>query len=92
VHTESHIRHVKGIGLHEIASLAAGGAVLASEIGMNEPCFALVRPPGHHASSNTAWGFCFYNNMAIAMERLKRNGAIEKAHILDFDLHFGTGQ
>jgi acetoin utilization deacetylase AcuC-like enzyme len=91
VHTESHIRHVKGIGLHEIASLAAGGAVLASEIGMNEPCFALVRPPGHHASSNTAWGFCFYNNMAIAMERLKRNGAIEKAHILDFDLHFGDG-
>ncbi|HOJ14653.1 MAG TPA: histone deacetylase family protein [Deltaproteobacteria bacterium] len=91
VHTEAHIQHIKRIGLHEIASLAAGGAIKAAVTGMEEPCFALIRPPGHHASANTAWGFCFYNNMAVAIERLRREGKIERAHILDFDLHFGDG-
>jgi acetoin utilization deacetylase AcuC-like enzyme len=91
VHTLSHIERVKNLGLHEIASLAAGGAVQAAEIGMKEPCFALIRPPGHHASSDSAWGFCFYSNMAIAIEHLKRNKAIESAYVLDFDLHYGDG-
>lgn len=91
VHTPSHIQRIKGMGLHEIASLAAGGAVQAAEIGMKEPCFALIRPPGHHASADSAWGFCFYNNMAVAMDHLKRAGVIERAHILDFDLHYGDG-
>ncbi len=91
VHTLSHIEQVKNMGLHDIASLAAGGAVKAAEIGMKEPSFALIRPPGHHASSDSAWGFCFYNNMAIAIEHLKRNKAIESAYVLDFDLHYGDG-
>jgi acetoin utilization deacetylase AcuC-like enzyme len=53
--------------------------------------FALIRPPGHHASANSSWGFCFFNNMAIAMTKLKREQKIRKAFILDFDLHFGDG-
>jgi acetoin utilization deacetylase AcuC-like enzyme len=91
VHTPTHIERVKNLGLHDIASLAAGGAIQAAEIGMKEPCFALIRPPGHHASSDSAWGFCFYSNMAIAIEHMKRSGAIESAYVLDFDLHYGDG-
>jgi acetoin utilization deacetylase AcuC-like enzyme len=91
VHTPAHIERVRNMGLHEMASLAAGGAIQAAEIGMKEPCFALIRPPGHHASSDSAWGFCFYSNMAIAIERMKRSGAIESAYVLDFDLHYGDG-
>jgi acetoin utilization deacetylase AcuC-like enzyme len=91
VHTPAQMERVKNMGLHEIASLAAGGAIQAAEIGMKEPCFALIRPPGHHASSDSAWGFCFYSNMAIAIEHMKRTGAIETAYVLDFDLHYGDG-
>ncbi len=91
VHTPSHIALVEREGLYEIASLAAGGAIQAAQIGMNEPAFALIRPPGHHASAGSAWGFCYFNNMAIALEKLKREGRIVKAFILDFDLHFGDG-
>ncbi|MCX5852434.1 MAG: histone deacetylase family protein [Deltaproteobacteria bacterium] len=90
-HTDQHIEHVRRQGLYEIAALAAGGAVQAAETGLAEPCFALIRPPGHHASSGSAWGFCYFNNMAIAITRLKRAGKISKAFILDFDLHFGDG-
>jgi acetoin utilization deacetylase AcuC-like enzyme len=91
IHTKTHIDRIKNMGLHEIASLAAGGAIQAAEIGLTEPCFGLIRPPGHHASSDSAWGFCFYSNMAIAMDHLKREGAIKSAYILDFDLHYGDG-
>jgi acetoin utilization deacetylase AcuC-like enzyme len=91
VHTEGHIRRVKELRLHGIASLAAGGAIQAATIGLHEPCFGLIRPPGHHASSDSSWGFCYYNNMAIAIEHLKRLGKIRTAYILDFDLHYGDG-
>ncbi len=91
VHTTAHIERIRRMGLHEIASLAAGGAIQAARIGMKEPCFALIRPPGHHASADSAWGFCFYSNMAVAMDHLNRAGIIERAHILDFDLHYGDG-
>jgi acetoin utilization deacetylase AcuC-like enzyme len=78
-------------GLFNIAALAAGAAVQAAEKGLSEPCFALVRPPGHHASADSSWGFCYFNNMAIALEHLKRNGLIQSAYVLDFDMHFGDG-
>ena len=91
IHTKAHIDRIKNMGLHEIASMAAGGAIQTAEIGLTEPCFGLIRPPGHHASSDSAWGFCFYSNMAIAMDHLKRKGAIKSAYVLDFDLHYGDG-
>lgn len=91
VHELAHVEGVKREGLYEIAALAAGGAAQAAELGLVEPCFALIRPPGHHASAGSAWGFCYFNNMAIALERLRRKGAIADAFILDFDLHFGDG-
>jgi len=91
VHAESHIALVEREGVYDIAALAAGGAIQAAEIGMNEPSFALIRPPGHHASYGSAWGFCYFNNMAIALEKLKREEKITRAFLLDFDLHFGDG-
>ncbi|MBN1382815.1 MAG: histone deacetylase family protein [Deltaproteobacteria bacterium] len=91
VHTQSHISEVKGDGLYPIAALAAGGAIQAAEIGLTEPAFALIRPPGHHASTGRAWGFCFFNNMAVAITKLKKEGKIKRALILDIDLHVGDG-
>lgn len=91
VHTKSHIDMVRREGIFEIAALAAGGAIQAAQTGIKEPCFALIRPPGHHASAGSSWGFCYFNNMAIALEKLKREGLIKTAQVLDFDLHFGDG-
>jgi acetoin utilization deacetylase AcuC-like enzyme len=91
VHTRSHMNGVKSEAIYDIAALAAGGAIQAAEIGLHEPSFALIRPPGHHASAGSAWGFCYFNNMAIALEKLKRENRIQKAFVLDIDLHFGDG-
>jgi acetoin utilization deacetylase AcuC-like enzyme len=90
-HTPEHIKAVEWENVYDIAALAAGGAIMAAEIGLTEPCFALIRPPGHHASRDSSWGFCYFNNIAIAIEKLKTEGKIKKAHIIDIDLHFGDG-
>jgi acetoin utilization deacetylase AcuC-like enzyme len=55
VHTQDHMKDVEREGVFDIAALAAGGAVQAAGIGLTEPCFALIRPPGHHASAGSAW-------------------------------------
>jgi acetoin utilization deacetylase AcuC-like enzyme len=93
VHTESLLRSVKNYSdLFYAASLAAGGTILAAETALKgEPCFAAVRPPGHHASPGSHWGFCFFNNVAVALERLLARGEITSALVLDIDLHFGDG-
>jgi len=91
VHTARHIHDVRGEGLYDIAALAAGGAIQAAAVGLTEPCFGLIRPPGHHASADFAWGFCYFNNMAIALEVLKKRNAIRSACVLDIDMHFGDG-
>ena len=93
VHGQMHVEHVRrDAHLYEIASLAIGGAIRASEIALaGEPAFGLIRPPGHHASPNSCWGFCYFNNIAIAIKRLIDSREIERALIVDFDLHFGDG-
>lgn len=93
VHTRQHIESIKrNRHLFEIACLAAGGAIKAAEIAMTgEPAFALIRPPGHHASRDHCWGFCYFNNIAVALAKLKAEGRIDSALIVDFDLHFGDG-
>jgi len=93
VHGRSHIDYVKGMqAVYEVALLAVGGAIRASEIAFSgEPAFALVRPPGHHASAGSSWGFCYFNNIAISVERLRKGGLLTKAAILDIDLHYGDG-
>lgn len=91
VHSRRHLDRVRDEGVFEIAALAAGGAIQAATRALNEPAFALVRPPGHHASADSCWGFCYFNNMAVALARLKQEGSITRAFVLDFDLHYGDG-
>lgn len=69
------------------ASVAAVDAVLA---GMVRRAFALVRPPGHHATPERGMGFCLFNNIAIAAARALANG-LERALIVDWDVHHGNG-
>jgi len=90
VHGSEHIDRVRQSGHFEAAALAAGGAICAAEQALQgEPAFALVRPPGHHAAANRAWGMCYFNSMAIAIKSI-RPGA-KRALIIDIDLHFGDG-
>lgn len=91
-HSPGHIESVKGGPLlFRVACLAAGGGIAAGRLALDEPAFGVVRPPGHHASRDHAWGFCFFNNVAVALLELKAHGDIQHAFILDFDLHFGDG-
>ena len=91
IHTQHHIVYVRNKGPYSMAALAAGGAIQAATLGLTEPCFGLIRPPGHHASADSAWGFCYFNNMAIALEWLKQEKKIQQAYVLDIDLHYGDG-
>jgi acetoin utilization deacetylase AcuC-like enzyme len=92
-HSNLHIASVqRSLETYEVALLAAGGAIEAAELAMNgEPAFGLIRPPGHHASPDHCWGFCFFNNIAISIARLRQESVIKTALILDIDLHFGDG-
>lgn len=74
-----------------VAKKAAGGAIKAAEIALESPSFAIIRPPGHHAGRNFNGGFCFFNNMAIALNSLLSRGLIKRALIVDIDLHYGNG-
>ena len=78
--------------LYDMASLAAGGALLAAEIAMKgQAAFACIRPPGHHAWRDGAWGYCEFSNIGIALLELKRQNRIKSAFVLDFDTHTGDG-
>lgn len=78
----------------EAAQKAVGGvlvgldAVMAGEV---ENCFALVRPPGHHAEKRRGMGFCLFNNVAIAAAYARRQYDLERILIVDWDLHHGNG-
>jgi acetoin utilization deacetylase AcuC-like enzyme len=93
VHSQNHLEWVKNRGsLYDVAILSAGGAIKAAEMAVRgDPAFALIRPPGHHASRDSSWGFCWFNNIAIAVEKLRRQKAVKKVLIVDTDLHFGDG-
>jgi acetoin utilization deacetylase AcuC-like enzyme len=70
---------------YEAACLAVGLTIQASEHGD----FAVVRPPGHHAGRERAAGFCFFNNIAIAVQKLVNSG--KRVFIFDIDGHHGDG-
>jgi acetoin utilization deacetylase AcuC-like enzyme len=78
---------------YEIAKLAAGGAITASKLVLEHDDFAysLARPPGHHATTENAMGFCLVNNLAVALEYMREKYSIRKFMIIDFDAHYGNG-
>ncbi|MEW6216632.1 MAG: histone deacetylase [Candidatus Bipolaricaulota bacterium] len=93
VHTPEHVRRVGTGEFHDpdcpvypnidlYARLAAGGAVLAQR----RRGFSILRPPGHHAGASYLGGFCYYNNIAVAVRRSGR-----RTLIVDIDGHHGNG-
>ncbi|MEM8538508.1 MAG: histone deacetylase family protein, partial [Pseudomonadota bacterium] len=73
---------------------SAGGAVRAVDAvmaGEAQNAFAAVRPPGHHAERETAMGFCFFGNVAIAAKYALDHHGLERVAIVDFDVHHGNG-
>lgn len=75
---------------------AAWGAVeatlaAADHAAQGGHAFAAVRPPGHHAERALAMGFCFFGNVAVAAERLRRVHGLGRVAIFDFDVHHGNG-
>jgi len=78
----------------EVARLAASGGVAATRAVLNdrvENAFSLMRPPGHHALSTRAMGYCIFNNIAIAAHYALREHGLERILILDIDAHHGNG-
>ncbi len=81
-------------GSYEAAIYAAGGVGRATEAVINgevQSAFALVRPPGHHATRTDAMGFCLFNNVAIAARLALRKHELDRVLIVDFDVHHGNG-
>ncbi len=100
VHTADHVENVRvacamerhldpdtmtSQGSFEAACYAVGATVHAAGSGG----FALVRPPGHHAYADHSSGFCLFNNIAVAAQKLALEG--RKVFLFDFDGHFGDG-
>ncbi|MCW5579059.1 MAG: histone deacetylase family protein [Dokdonella sp.] len=67
---------------------AAVDAVVAGEV---QRAFCAVRPPGHHATRDSAMGFCLFNNIAVGAAQALAEHALERVAIVDFDVHHGNG-
>lgn len=83
-----------GPGSYEIALLAAGAAIAATDAvldGEVDNCYALTRPPGHHAMRDSGCGFCIFNNVAIAAAHAREARGLERVAIVDWDVHHGNG-
>ena len=78
----------------EAALRAAGAVVAATEAVLHGPtrrAFCAVRPPGHHATDDTAMGFCLFNGIAVAAAHACDEGGLERVAVIDFDVHHGNG-
>ncbi len=81
-------------GTWDAALRGAGAACQAVDEVMNgtaSNAFSASRPPGHHAEKDRAMGFCFFNNAAIAARHAQAVHGIERAAVIDFDVHHGNG-
>ena len=104
VHSETYLKYLENFGrgmldgdtsvyphTYEMAMLSAGGGLAAAKnmLDHNEPTFALLRPPGHHATEEMGMGFCYINNIAVAANWLRKK--VDKVAIIDIDVHHGNG-
>ncbi len=76
-----------------VALLAAGGVMTCVDKALEgyEASFAMVRPPGHHATRDKAMGFCIFNNAAIGVRYAMEKHGLERICVLDYDVHHGNG-
>ena len=73
---------------------AAGAVVLGVDLvmsGRSASAFCAVRPPGHHAESRRAMGFCLYNSVAVGVAHALAEHEVERVAVVDFDVHHGNG-
>ena len=78
----------------QAAMRAAGAGVMAVDLVMSgevQNAFCSVRPPGHHAERDSAMGFCFFNNIAVAAAHALKEHGLRRVAIVDFDVHHGNG-
>lgn len=78
----------------DVACLAAGGVLAACDFVVRNDitnAFCAIRPPGHHALSSRAMGFCIFNNVAVAARYLQNKYGFKKILIVDWDAHHGNG-
>ncbi|MDO9537774.1 MAG: histone deacetylase [Thermoplasmata archaeon] len=77
------------------AAISSAGAVMEANrlvaTGQYNTSFAIVRPPGHHASTDKFGGYCVFNNAAVAARYLQSQGLASKVLIVDIDAHAGNG-
>ena len=74
-----------------LRSCGAGIAAADDLMNNNKRIFCAIRPPGHHAETTKAMGFCFINNIAVTARYLQKKYKIKKVAIIDFDVHHGNG-
>ena len=78
----------------QVAALASGAAMAGVDAvmqGDSLSAFALVRPPGHHASTRRGMGFCIYNHVAVAARYAQQRYGLQRVLIIDIDVHHGNG-
>jgi acetoin utilization deacetylase AcuC-like enzyme len=78
----------------DVALKAVAGTLTAADAVMNGTmahAFCAVRPPGHHATTQRAMGFCLFNNVAILARYLQRHHGLDNVLIVDWDVHHGNG-
>jgi acetoin utilization deacetylase AcuC-like enzyme len=79
---------------YAVALLAVGGVIAAIDAVMSakaKNAFCAVRPPGHHAESSRAMGFCLFNNVAVGVRYVQEKYGFRKVAIVDWDVHHGNG-
>ncbi len=94
VHSELHIQGVRNSGYYEIALLSAGAVIMgAREVAEEraDAAFSFVGAAGHHASHDGFWGFCYLNDVAMAVTSLREEVGTRRMAIIDIDPHFGDG-
>jgi acetoin utilization deacetylase AcuC-like enzyme len=84
------INHASGeAALRAVGAICAAVDAVAS--GEMQNAFCAVRPPGHHAESSAAMGFCLFNNAAVGAEHARHVHGMERVAVVDFDVHHGNG-